>query len=52
MLDEIKKDPFATFTCHKASIEGKKIVCRGFYQNSKAIGLEAAEAMGMIEFVE
>lgn len=51
LLEEIEgKDTY--FICHKASIEGKEIVCRGFYEQKTSNMIRMAQRLNMVEFVE
>lgn len=42
------------FTCHKATIEGKEIMCCNFYESlgHKSQLVRIAERLGAIEFIE
>ena len=40
------------FTCHKASIEGKDICCRGFYDQAPSRKIYMAKVLGVVKFVE
>ena len=41
------------FVCHKATIEGKDICCRGFYEKHGHVSqmVRIAERLNMVEFV-
>lgn len=39
------------FVCHKASIAGESVCCKGFYDTKSNNDLVIAERLGMIEFV-
>jgi hypothetical protein len=45
-----KKD--VHFICHKATIEGKDICCRGFYNSQTSNLMRISQRMGWVEFVE
>ena len=40
------------FICHKASMEGKDICCRGFYDTQTSNLIRVMQRIGGIEFVE
>ena len=40
------------FTCHKASIEEKDIVCRGFYERETSQMIRISGRLGMLKFVD
>jgi predicted ester cyclase len=41
------------FTCHKATIEGKDVCCKGFYDNQPPTNLmRIAQRMRMVKFIE
>lgn len=51
LLSSIEKSD-AHFTCHKATIENKDIVCRGFYEVKTSNMIRISQRLGMIEFVD
>lgn len=40
------------FICHKASIDGEDICCRGFYDSSSSNLIRISGRLNMIEFVD
>ncbi len=40
------------FVCHKASIGGQEICCRGFFDTQTSQLIRIAERLNMVEFVE
>ena len=50
LLKEIQKDD-THFICHKATIEKKEIVCRGFYEQRTSQMIRIAQRLNMVEFV-
>ena len=53
ILNKCKKDQ-THFICHKASIEGKEIVCKSFYDKLGHYSqmIQISERLGMVEQVE
>lgn len=47
------QDPSHWFICHKATIKGKKVMCRGYYEANKNTSdfIKAAELLGRISFM-
>lgn len=39
------------FVCHKASIAGKDMCCRGFYDTQTAQSIRFAQRLGIVAFV-
>lgn len=51
LLKEIEaKD--SHFICHKASMQDKEAVCRGFYEKKTSNFIRISQRLGMIEFVD
>ncbi len=40
------------FICHKASINGQDVCCRGFYDERRDARSRLASELGLVEFVE
>lgn len=40
------------FICHKATIEGKDICCKGFYDNQTSNLIRISQRMNMVKFVD
>jgi hypothetical protein len=40
------------FVCHKASIAGRDVCCRGFYDTQTSQMIRIAERLNMVEFVD
>ena len=40
------------FICHKASIKGEDICCKGFYDTQTSNMMRISQRMGMVEFVD
>ena len=40
------------FTCHKATIEGKDVCCRGFYEQSTSNMIRISQRLNMVKFVD
>lgn len=40
------------FTCHKASIAGGDVCCRGFYDTQTSQMIRIAQRLNMVEFVD
>lgn len=40
------------FVCHKASMKGEDVVCRGFFGNHDSSMIRIAGRLNMIEFVD
>ena len=40
------------FICHKATIEGDDICCKGFYDSQTSNMMRISQRMGMVEFVD
>lgn len=40
------------FECHKGTMAGLKIVCRGFYNQMTSSAIQISQRMGWIEFVD
>ena len=51
LLREIAKND-SHFICHKASIEGKDVCCKGFYESSSSNLIRISQRMGMVKFVD
>lgn len=51
LLEEIKQDD-SFFICHKASIEGQKDMCRGFYDDNDTQLIQVAGRLNVIDFVD
>lgn len=51
LLSDIEKSD-AHFTCHKATIDNKDIVCRGFYENKTSNMIRISQRLGVIKFVD
>lgn len=46
------QDPNHWFICHKATLKGKKVMCRGYYEaNKDGLFIKLAEKLGRISFV-
>lgn len=39
------------FTCHKASLIGEDVCCRGFYDRGLSLAARLATILGLVEFV-
>ena len=50
LLEEIQKED-TQFFCHKATMEKKEIVCRGFYEQRTSQMIRIAQRLNMVEFV-
>lgn len=53
--DELIKDTVAKdthFTCHKGSIVGRDIVCRGFYDKYPSTLIQVSGRLGAVKFVD
>lgn len=51
LLSDIKRED-THFICHKASIEGKDHVCRGFYDKKTSNMIRISQRLNMIKFVD
>jgi len=51
ILNDCRKDD-NHFICHKATIEGKEICCRGFYDTQTSQMIRIAQRLNVVEFVE
>lgn len=40
------------FICHKSSIDGKDVCCKGFYDTSTTNLIRVAQRLGAVEFVD
>lgn len=40
------------FVCHKASIAGRDVCCRGFYETQTSQMIRIAQRLNMVEFVD
>ena len=40
------------FICHKATIEKKEVVCRGFYEQRTSQMIRISQRLNMVEFVD
>lgn len=40
------------FQCHKATIEGKDVCCRGFYDNQTSNLIRIAQRLNAVQFVD
>lgn len=40
------------FTCHKTSIAGQDVCCRGFYENQTSQLIRIAQRLGCVTFVD
>ncbi len=40
------------FLCHKSTIQGRAVVCRGFFDTEKNQACQVAERLGLVEFTE
>ncbi len=40
------------FLCHKSTMVGKAVVCRGFFDEGKNRACQIAERLGLVEFVK
>ena len=40
------------FECHKATIVGEHLVCRGFYDETPSLVCNLGKELGLVEFVE
>lgn len=40
------------FLCHKATIHGRAVVCRGFFDAEPNQACQVAERLGLVEFVD
>lgn len=40
------------FTCHKATIEGDDICCKGFYESQSSNMIRISQRLGMVQFVD
>jgi hypothetical protein len=40
------------FQCHKATIEGKDVCCRGFYDKQSSNLIRVAQRLNCVEFVD
>ena len=45
-----RKDTY--FLCHKGTMAGKSIVCRGFFETRSNAACRMAEVIGVVKFVE
>lgn len=60
IVDDSRRDGILTscratgkyFLCHKASMVGKAVVCRGFFDEFPNQACQAAARLGLVEFVE
>lgn len=50
ILDECKRED-THFICHKATIEGKEVCCRTFYDTRDTNLIRIAQRLNMVEFV-
>lgn len=40
------------FLCHKSTIAGTAVVCRGFYDEQESALCQVAQRLGLVEFVQ
>lgn len=40
------------FVCHKATIENKEVVCRGFYEKHTSQMIRISQRLGAVKFVD
>ncbi len=40
------------FICHKATIAGRTVVCRGFFETQRNQTCQVAERLGLVEFTD
>ena len=51
LLSDIKKNDLH-FVCHKASIKGESICCKGFYDSATSNLIRISQRLGMVDFVD
>ena len=51
ILSDCQRDD-SHFVCHKATIEDKDVVCRGFYETKTSNMIRISQRLGMIEMVD
>ena len=51
LLADINKND-SHFVCHKASIQGEEVCCKGFYTSATSNLMRIAQRLGMVEFVD
>jgi len=51
LLKDINKND-SHFVCHKATIEGAEICCKGFYDSATSNLIRISQRLGMVEFVD
>lgn len=49
LKDCVKKDTY--FICHKATIVGQEVCCKGFYDTQTCNLMRTAQRLGAVEFV-
>jgi hypothetical protein len=40
------------FICHKATLQGRGVVCRGFFDEENNAACQVAQRLGLVEFVD
>lgn len=40
------------FLCHKSTIAGRAVVCRGFFETQPNMACQVADRLGLVEFTE
>lgn len=38
------------FICHKATIAGRAVICRGFFETQRNMACQVADRLGLVEF--
>ena len=51
LLEDLERND-SHFTCHKATIENKDHVCRGFYEQKTSNMIRISQRLGMVNFVD
>ena len=51
ILNDCRKND-SHFICHKATIEGKDVCCKGFYDSQTSNMIRISQRLGMVKFVD
>lgn len=51
ILNDCKRND-THFVCHKATIAGKEVCCRGFYDTQTSNLIRISQRLGMVQFIK